>query len=249
MSILQNIKTGIERKPPIIVVHGPKGSWKTQMAVESFKPLLLQTEDGLGNRDIPRINIKSPDDIFEAIKELGTTDHDYRTLAIDSLDHLAPMIARKICADGDKPNLEAFGFGKGAVLEEKEWQKLMEWLIKLRDTKNMAILLIAHSIVRNVQDPTLDEPYERIEIKLPKKVGAFVCEKADIIGCAKERLTIVDNEKTGKSRAVGKGDFILHINQQPSIEAKNRYGMKGPIEMSWAAMMSAFTTANTPKEA
>lgn len=248
MSILSKIKTGIERKPPIIVVHGPKGSWKTQMAVESLKPLLLQTEDGLGNRDIPRINIKSPEDLFEAIKELGTTEHDYRTLCIDSLDHLAPMIARKICADADKPNLEAFGFGKGAVLEEKEWQKIMDWLIKLRDTKNMAILLIAHSITRTVQDPLMFEPYERVEIKLPKKVGAYVCEKADIIGCAKERVTVVDNAKTGTQRAVGQGGFLLHINQQPSIEAKNRYKMQGPIDMNWNALMSAFATANKPKE-
>lgn len=247
MGMLDSVKLKAERKPPLIVVHGPSGSLKTQMCVDAFQPILALTERGLGNRNAPYVSINKAEDLFDLIKELGTSEHSYRTLCIDSLDHLVPKMVKKVCDDKGKASLEAFGFGKGQEAEEAEWRRLLEWLERLRDTKNMAVLMTAHSTVRAVTNPNLEDTYDRWEAKLPKKVNALVKEMVDIYGCVQPAITLVENEKTGKTKAIGRGEFMLYVSQRPSIDAKNRYHIDGPLEMGWSQLMAAFATAN-PQE-
>lgn len=242
MPMLDAVQTGVANKAPLILVHGPSGSRKTQMAVDA-KALILQTEDGLGNRDAARLPIKKVSDLYDVIRELATVDHPYQAVAVDSLDHLVPLVAQKVCEENGKATLEAFGYGKGAIAELDEWRKVFRGFIYLRDRKNIPVILIAHQTIRSVNDPTQMEPYDRLEPKLPKAVNGLAKELADVLGCVVPQITLKENDKE-QTRAVGTGDFLLHINQKPSIEAKNRYGLNGPIGMSWGALSQAIAGAS-----
>jgi len=39
--------------PPRILIYGPQGIGKSTFISKSMNPVLIQTEDGLGNLDIP----------------------------------------------------------------------------------------------------------------------------------------------------------------------------------------------------
>ena len=238
MSLLATVKSVHETPPPIIVLHGPPGSRKTQFCIDAPSPLMLLTEQGLGNRSAPHLNLNKYSDLLDIIKELGTTEHAYKTLCIDSLDHLVPLVAKKVCDENAKPNLRSFGYGKGEEAEAEEWFTIFRYLEALRSKKGMGVILTCHSQVRVVDDPAHSDGYPRWEPKLPRKCCAIVKEKADILGCVLPKLVVRDNDD-GKTRALGDGTFQLHINQKPSIEAKNRYRLDGPLDMSYAAVETA----------
>ena len=160
MPLLDAVQTGVANKAPLILVHGPSGSRKTQMAVDA-KALILQTEDGLGNRDAARLPIKKVSDLYDVIRELATGGHPYQAVAVDSLDHLVPLVAQNVCEENGKATLEAFGYGKGAIAELDEWRKVFRGFIYLRDRKNIPIILIAHQTIRSVNDPTQMEQIGR----------------------------------------------------------------------------------------
>jgi hypothetical protein len=245
MSILSTIQTAAPAAPPIILVHGPPGSRKTQLCVDTGG-LLLLTEKGLGNRHAPHLVLSGLQMFYDTIKELGTTDHAFKTVCIDSLDHLVPLVQKKVCDENGKPNLRSFGYGKGEVAESEEWFTIFKYLETLVQKKGITVVMTAHSQVKVVDDPSLTEGYPRWEIKLPKAVGAVCREKCDIIGCVTPKVFVKDNDD-GKTRALGDGSFHLHVCQKPSIDAKNRYGInQSPIDMSWSALWTAYT--NTTKE-
>jgi len=252
MSYLAAVQKSADPAPPIILIHGPPGSWKTQMCVDAIKSLgglMLLTEKSLGNRDVDHLKLTSLQMLYDVIKELGTTEHKYKVLAIDTLDHLAPLVAKAVCEANQKPNLRSFGYGKGEEAEAEEWHKIFLFLETLAARKQMVILLTAHSQVRTVEDPALNDGYPRWEIKLPKKVGPVCKEKADILGCVLPKVFVKENED-GKARAIGDGGFQLHLGQRPSIDAKNRYGITtSPIDMSWDVLWTAFNNANAKASA
>jgi hypothetical protein len=242
MPLLDSVKNGAEIKAPIILLHGPSGSRKTQVAVDAGA-LILQTEDGLGNRSAPRLTINKLSDLYDVIKEMATTEHQYKALAIDSLDHLAPIVAADVCERNGKASLEAFGYGKGAVAEADEWRKVFDYLSRLRNRKQIPIILIAHQAIRSVNDPTLMDPYDRYEPKLPKAVNALAKECVDVLGCVSQQIILKENDQ-GRTKASGTGEFVVHVVQRPAYEAKNRYGITNSIPMNWEAINNAITEKN-----
>ena len=241
MGLLDEVTSKPPATPPLIVIHGPSGSRKTQMAIDAGA-LILQTEQGLGNREANALPIKDVDHLLAVIKELATTEHDYKIVALDSLDHLVPLVVAHVCAANNKPTLEAFGFGKGQMAEVDQWRIVMDYLIRLKNRKGVPVLLLAHQVTRSVSDPTQMEPYDRIEPKLPKQVNALIKELCDVMGAVSPRMAIKENEK-GQNRAVGNGEFDLHLGQIPSIDAKNRYRLPTKCDMSWAALSALLPKA------
>ena len=51
MSMLENIQTGRENKPPRIMVYGQEGVGKSTLGASAPDPIFIQTEDGLGEID------------------------------------------------------------------------------------------------------------------------------------------------------------------------------------------------------
>ena len=56
-------------------------------------------------------------DVLDAIDDLTLYDHSYRTLAIDTLDWIEPLVHEAVCQSVTpaKQSIEDFGFGKGYV--------------------------------------------------------------------------------------------------------------------------------------
>jgi len=261
---LSDITETESANPPIQLIYGPPGSWKTQYGLDAPKPLFLCSEMGFGDRKAKAVNLNKALDLpaIGAVEQklIGypllnywlkrlyeDTTGTFETVVIDSLDHIVPMVVAFILADKSTPekhikSLEDFGFGKGQVYEEAEWIKLMARLIKLSE-KGYNIILLAHSADKTIQDPTRMDPYHRIEPKLPKKVTAYVIEKCDVVGLAHQQISIVENDAK-QDRAVGRNVFDLQVSPTAAMLAKNRYRLPDVFKSySYAAVSAAINKA------
>jgi len=256
---LSDITETESANPPIQLIYGPPGSWKTQYGLDAPKPLFLCSEMGFGNRAAKKIDLKKTLLIDEKpitgyallnywlAKLHADTTGAIETIVIDSLDHVVPLIVSHVLAEKSTPekkwaSLEDFGYGKGQVYEEAEWIKLLGRIVKLSE-KGYNVILIAHSSDKTIQDPTRMDPYHRIEPKLPKKVMAYVLEKCDLVGSAHQQIAIVENEAK-QDRAVGRNVFDLRVSPTAAMLAKNRYRLPEVFSnYSYAAVSAAINKA------
>jgi hypothetical protein len=87
-------------KPPRILIHGVHGVGKTTFAAGAPDPVFLLTEDGLGTLDVPHFPLaRTFDEVMQGLAALYTEDHGFRTLVVDSVDWLEPLIHAKVCRD------------------------------------------------------------------------------------------------------------------------------------------------------
>ncbi len=103
-------------KPPRILIHGVAGVGKTTFASEANKPVFVQTEDGLGTLASAHFPLaRTYEEVIEALAALYTEPHDFKTVVIDSVDWLEPLVWAKACRDNGWASIEDAGYGKGYV--------------------------------------------------------------------------------------------------------------------------------------
>ena len=80
-------------KPPRILIHGVHGVGKTTFAAGAHDPVFILTEDGLGTLDVSHFPLaRTFDEVMQALAALYTEEHAFRTLVVDSVDWLEPLI-------------------------------------------------------------------------------------------------------------------------------------------------------------
>jgi hypothetical protein len=106
-------------KPPRILIHGVHGVGKTTFAAGAPDPVFLLTEDGLGTLDVPHFPLaRTFDEVMQALAALYTEEHAFRTLVVDSVDWLEPLIHARVCKDQGWSSIEDAGYGiLGALVE------------------------------------------------------------------------------------------------------------------------------------
>ena len=224
-------------KPPRVTLYGVAGVGKTSFAATAPNPIFLQTEDGLSSIEAPTFGLlKTYDDIMNAIGVLYNEEHEFKSVVVDSLDWMEPIVAAQVCKDNGWANLETPGFGKGHVAALETWRVVIDGLDALRDEKGMTIIMIAHSDIKRFDAPDTDG-YSRYVLKLNTRVSAMISEHSDVIGFANYRTSIVKSESGfGKKtvRGVGGGERLLHLEERPGFIAKQRYSLPDTIPLNWA---------------
>lgn len=246
---LSSITRGKRLRAPKTVIYGPPKIGKSTFAATSPNPIGILTEEGLDNIDVPAFPLcKTYEDVTQVLNTLATEQHDFQTAFVDSLDWLEPLILNKVCADnGGVKSIEHIGFGKGYVMADTLWREFFTGLDRLRDSRGMAIICIAHEQVNKVRNPTLLEDYDAYSLKLNKRATAIITEWADVIGfAAHEVLTRqVDSGHQHKEvKALTTGKRMLHVNPNPAYVAGNRYGMADTL-LQWPAFQAGLTAAMT----
>jgi len=222
--------------PPIAVFYGVGGSGKTELASQFPEPYYLST---MGEEPPENIEMATPGqieslaDVYSVIDWLLTAPHEFKTLIIDSLDGIEPLVWAATIAENPTTekgamvsSIEDYGYGKGYVLAEAKWTELLSGLQAIRKA-GMAVILIGHEEIQRFDDPTSD-PYSRYIIRLQKGASAIVRETAQIVGFINYRRTLKEkdvgfNKKVG--HAEGSGEREIHLEERPGFLAKNRYGM------------------------
>ncbi len=219
--------------PPITLLYGVDGVGKTSLAAEWPDPIYLHTDGEEPPNDVELATpgtVESFSELLDIIGELVTTDHPHKTVIIDSLDGLEPLVWAATCQRGigkdgqSVASIEEPGYGKGYVEADKEWHDFLGGISALK-ARGIAVVMLAHPEVVRFDSPVSD-PYSRYTIKLHKRANALVREKADIVGFMNYRMTLKSKEvgpKKSVTHGEGGGDRQIHLEERPGFVAKNRY--------------------------
>jgi hypothetical protein len=242
-TLLKQVVTGKQTLPRRVLIYGIHGVGKSTFAAASDAPIVIQTEDGLADIDVPRFPLAT--DLGQgmaAIKELYTTEHDFRTVVIDSLDWLELLIWSDVCRAENVPSIEKIGYAKGYIFALDRWRKLLDGMSALRNKRGMGIVLIAHSRIERFEDPTTDT-YDRYVPRLHKHASAIVQEYCDEVFFATYKIHTRQTDagfNRTRTQAIGTGQRVLRTSERPPHLAKNRLNMPDEIELSWPAYASFF---------
>lgn len=236
--MLEQIQTGRQARPRRIVVYGTAGVGKSNFATCAPSPIVIQTEDGLGEIDCHKFPLaNSLSEVMQALAALYQEDHSYKTVIIDSLDWLERLIHAEVCSKRVVPNIEDIPYGKGYTFALSHWKDVLDGLDALREKRGMTAIVIAHSKIERFENPET-EPYDRYVPRLHKAACALITEWADELLFANYKvLTRTMDEGFNKKRAqgIGSGERILRTTERPSHLAKNRLCLPDELPLSWEA--------------
>jgi hypothetical protein len=239
---LDDLSTDPTVAPPRIVLYGPHGIGKTTFGAGAPGPVVLPFEDGLGKLEVTHFPLLgSYGEAMEALAALYTGDHDFRTLVIDTVDWLEPLIWAETCRKEGWPNIESPGWGKGYVAALDQWRAFLEGINALRHEKRMTAVLLAHTEIRRFDAPD-SEPYDRYQIKLQPRASALLEEWADAVLFANFRTFTAKSDvgfNKQVTRGVGAGERLLFSEERPAHKAKNRYGLPPELPFAWGALEDA----------
>lgn len=240
-----NITKGVVVKPPLITIYGPEGIGKTTWGASAPGALVLDIEGGSNALDVARVaagDLNSYGAFLETLTWLHQEDHGFQTVIVDSADWLEDLVFAKVAGDAGKQTVGDIGYGVGYQTAANTFQYILQGLEALRDSKNICVIMVAHSEIRRFDNP-ITESYDRYQPKLYKDIGALLIEWSDCLLFANQEVMIDTKEKRfNKSINKGKGgDRVLYTTESPAYRAKNRYGLPEQLPLSWDAFAQAMT--------
>lgn len=241
---LAGVIKGRQPKPIRVLIYGVEGVGKSSFAAGAPEVIFLGAEDGTSELDVARFpEPRTWDEALEAIAELTTAQHAYKTLAIDTLDWLEPLCWERVCrGKKDKAgkkieSIEDFGFGKGYVAALDQWRLMLMALERLRREREMHIVLIAHSHIKDFKNPAGDD-FDRYQLKLHQKAGGIVREWCDAVLFAQHETYTHKNDR-GNVKGIQSGARVIYTERKASHDAKNRYDLPEKLPLDWSEFFDA----------
>jgi len=232
------IVTGKKPKPRRTLLYGVHGIGKSTWAAQAPNCLILNLEDGLDDIDCQRTeHLTAMESVNQILIDLANEKHDFRTIAVDSIDWLEGLLHAQVARDAGKDSISEIGFGKGYEAALKYWDDFVFKLDWLRKEKGMQIILLAHSAIVKHSDPEVDS-YDRYQPALHKSASAMLQEWCDEVLFASYRV-FVRKEDLGFSKerniAVSNSERYIRTQETAACLAKNRLqDMPAEIPFSWA---------------
>lgn len=255
VSKLGDVKRGPLATPKRLVFYGTRGIGKSSLAADAPAPIFIDLGNATEHLNVERYPIPETPrylDVLDAIDDLATNDHAYKTLVIEDLGEMEELMWRHLVdiappnREGDKPTgIESLGggFSKGYTIAASEWRVLVQRLDQLRLRKGMNVIMLGHSTVATIKIPG-SENYDRYVPLIHTKAVGVIGANADVVGF----VTFDDVAKRITSGSAKKtigvtGHRVIHLEHSACWDAKSRLPMPAQINLLEVSPWSPFAEA------
>jgi len=248
---LESLQTSSNTLEPMLLFYGTAGMGKTSLALEAPAPVYIQItpeRPPVGIQTTGFGEITSWDQLLQALEALNSDKNNFKTLVIDSLDALEPMIWRDVCVANQWTSIETPGYGKGYIIADGHWQQLIEICDFLRRTRGMTIIWLALALAKDHEEPG-SQPYKRYDLKLHKRAEGLTTQAADGVFFVNTKVVIKEADGGFGKKAIhaeGGGSRWLFTDGRPAFVAKNRFNMPDAIMLpkgkAWAEISKYMPT-------
>lgn len=231
MSMLQQAQKGKVSSPVFMALYSMSGIGKSTFASTAPNVIFGDAERSTDNIDTTRVHLDSWSDVINFVRELQTEPHDFKTVCLDTVDKIEIFIHEQVAKDEGKKSIDDIGYGRGYGLALSYWEDLLKELDKLRFNNGMNVILLSHAQVKRFNDPYLNEPYDRYELKLHAKASDLIKESVDLLLFARKDTVIKEERGTGRKKAIDVDERVMHTQLEAAFDAKNRIGLPAKITM------------------
>lgn len=248
MALFERIKKGQTVRAPRIMMIGVEGVGKSTAGASMPDPIFICGESGLVGpqfAETPSFTPENWGEILQFTDELAQDSQGFKTLVIDTLDWVEPMLYAHVCQKANHKNIEDFGYGKGYVVAQQEARNLLASLDRL-NANGMNILLLCHSQIKTVNNPTGDN-YDHFESKVNAKISGIFREWCDCVLFA--QFDMYTKKDGMRAKAFGGDGRIVQTTHSAAWDAKNRYGLPEVMPLDMCAIMEAITAGQVDVEA
>ena len=227
---------GVLSAPVKTLIYGPEGIGKSTLAAAFPEPVFIDAEGSTRALDVPRFPDASTwQQIMSDVDYVIQHPDCCRTLVIDTMDKAEMRCTEYVLKSNGKSGIEDFGFGKGYVYLQEEFQKLLDKLDAVIAT-GIHVVCVAHAYMRKFEQPDELGSYDRWELKLSKKCAPITKEWADMVLFCNYKTMVVNvdgqGELKGKNKVRG-GKRVMYSCHHPCWDAKNRFGLPEEMPLSY----------------
>jgi len=210
-----------------IILYGPEGIGKSTLANQFPSPVFIDTEGGTNWMNVDRLICASWRDVLDSIKFLKTEKHTFKTVVFDTADWAERLCTQYICSSANKLGLSSFDHGKGYLLLDEEFGRMLASLNNLIGS-GMHIIFVAHAAVKSMTLPDESGSFDHWELKCSKRISPLLKEWAEAVLFVNYKITVTENE-VGKTKAIGGRKRIIHTQHTAAYDAKNRSDLPDQI--------------------
>jgi len=208
-----------------MMIYGPPKIGKSTFASRFPGAFFLECEPGLAELSTYKQTISNWSEFVETCRVLATTEHEFKTLIIDTVDFAYRYCEDYVCANEGVAYVGDSGYGKGFALAKNEWLRVMRGLTTLP----MGIVFTSHAVNAKVPSPLGIESM-KTTCSLPERARTCTTGLCDIIVYAD---SIVGDD--------GAEQRVLTTQGTPLVEA----GLRGPqmpavIPFSYQSFLDAW---------
>jgi len=206
--------------------------------------------------EIPSLEIPTWDELLGVVDQLTTMDHVYRNLVIDTADGMEKICNQYVCDtdfNGDWSEKGFIGFQRGyKVAAAGPWRSFLAALDKLRETKRMGMILLAHTGIGNFQNP-MGPDYNRFTPDMYKDAWQLTFGWTDIVLFGQREVTVSKEKGDRKAKGYGGDARIILTEYSAAADAKNRHNLPPEIPMgdspaeAWKNFIDAIAAGRRPR--
>jgi len=239
LSLKSISKEAVIRAPRILVLGGEKIGKTSfacgcgfkdgrQVSVGLNNPVVIpiKGEEGVDALKVGKFPTCSTySEVLESIGALYREENEYRTVVLDSASALGPIVEDHVCHEnGQVSNIRKVkGFKTGEAAVTRCWRTITDSMDVLRNQKNMAIIIVGHTKVRNHKNPEGDD-YHVYDMDLDmSEVSELLKRWVDVILFANTKVVVKkegEDSTFGKAKRVAKdvtgGQRFLFTQKTPS---------------------------------
>lgn len=214
------------------IVYGDNGIGKTTLLASARNPIIMDMEGNCSHIEAHKFPITSFEEFDSFLDGLIRSDHEYKSLVIDSLDALQIIISEKI---SKKYTEKELSYGKSGAIWARTIREIIAKLDNLIAIKGMNILFSAHWKVKAANNP-MTENYDRYDMRINEEMRTGFCNWVQFIFLALKDVIIEDEKSVGfgKKKAKNIERRVLYTRGEPTYYGKNIFDLPAKMPMDWA---------------